>query len=105
MEGGIATNGELFHQLAIAKTQDVETLLGGTAAARLVSSDAKGMAASVFGSAIELSDQIEQLRPELGADAFSIRDWIKGGGKSDWLFQGTRWFCTPFLSLVQAQEH
>lgn len=84
MEGGTATNGELFHQLAIAKTQDVETLLGGTAAARLVSSDAKGMAASVFGSAIELSDQIEQLRPELGVNAFSIRDWVRDG--SGWMF-------------------
>jgi hypothetical protein len=79
MRAGKTTNGELYHNLVIATPEEIEAMLKGTAAARLASADAKGMAASVFGSAIALSEQIEHLNQDAGKDAFSIRNWVRDG--------------------------
>lgn len=79
------TNADLFHVLALQKQEEVEAFLQGTAAARLVSGDAKGLAASVFGSAVGLSENIEKLDPDAGRDAFSIKRWVREGSGSMYL--------------------
>jgi hypothetical protein len=82
LNAGQFTNKELFHNLVIATAEEIEAMLKGTAAARLASADAKGMAASVFGSAIALSEQIDHLNPDAGKNAFSIRKWVREGDKT-----------------------
>lgn len=77
IEQGKTTNADLFHSLAIMTASEIEDMVKGTAAARVVSGDAKGMAASALGSALAFGKAVEKLDQTGNRNSFSLRNWIR----------------------------
>ncbi|MDE1980752.1 MAG: type IV secretion system DNA-binding domain-containing protein [Betaproteobacteria bacterium] len=85
-QDGKTTNADLVHALAAMTIEELGSLLHGTAAARLFSSDAKGMSASVLGVMGSRGAVLEILSPTAGAGSFSLKKWIQGPEDGSWVF-------------------
>lgn len=100
---GNLTNANLFHLTCVADMQQLREVLAGTPAAPLVAEGNERMFGSVRTIMSRFMEAYEYLDPAAGVDAFSIRDFIAGGG-SGWLFlpytQGQRTALRPLIQCA-----
>ncbi len=83
---GQTSNSSFMYALVISTLEDLQELVQGTPAARLVTGDAKGMAASVLGILGAYSGPLSVLDPTAGETAFSLRKWVADGQPGSWVY-------------------
>lgn len=88
-EAGNPSNGQLMHLATTASSDELAGLLAGLPAAALLDPGAGKMLASVRGIVGAHLAPFSYLDPAAGTDAFSVKDWVEGGGDS-WLFLTAR---------------
>ena len=83
--GGSSTNADLVQGLTVANSEDLEALVRGLPAQTLFDSGAARMLGSVRAIIGAYLAPYRFLPPGAGADAFSLRRWVEGGGGWLWI--------------------